>query len=338
VFVAIALLILVSAAIPAQLQGRSVAIAIGPGSENTSESIDRTVADATSVYVRWLGMSSQIAAEDFPPAEPTRRDLSRIGPESDFVLVEIWTVAAAQDSAIELQATIYESSSATPLARRTGTVRMDRSAERDVVELLQELFDEATTVLVDSGSKLVDWGIDGRPPVVTETNPVQADLPRRSPGFLELGIAYAPVFAVADTTRFYRFGHGGGSYAGLVLGRRSAVVLGVAGSAFITSASGLAADGDLLVVPLGATVRIRSNPSPVGAFAAIGAGGALVRLTNQYLGTFSKVVPFASAGFGLSVAISSWFGLNAGVSMDAVFEGSTILTEFVPAVSVYMGF
>jgi hypothetical protein len=158
------------------------------------------------------------------------------------------------------------------------------------------------------------------------------------PDTVEFAAGYAPGLAVADTSRFYEAGHGGSVYGGLVLGRRSGIVAALSASAFFTHASGLSADGDLMVVPVAVSVRLRSLPSPVGAYATVGAGAALIQLKNPILGTFTKFAPHATGGLGVKVALTNWVGLNAGVTVDAIFEGSTILTQIVPNISVYMGF
>lgn len=317
------------------LQGRSISIAVGPRSENTSAEIDRIVEDAASVYVRWLGMNVTLADGAQPVQNPSRRDLSGIAGGDSFALFALWSVADTPGSAIDVNLTLYERSSTRPLARRTGTVRLHVSPERDVVELLQELFDDAVAVLVETSSDLLDWGIDDPSP---GRSAVAAAAVQKVPRIFELGGGYAPAFAAGEAARLYGFGHGAAAYGGIVIGRRSAVVTGLSGSVLVTHAEGVAASGELLMVPVAATIRFRSTPAPIGAYLSFGLGAAFLRFENPILGSFSKIAPYAGAGVGLTFALAAWTGLNLGVSMNAVLDGDTVLTEFAPSILAYAGF
>ena len=123
-----------------------------------------------------------------------------------------------------------------------------------------------------------------------------------------------------------------------IVGRRNGLGIGLNGSAVFASASGVATDGELLVVPLAVSATIRSAPAPIGVYLTLGSGGALIQVSNPILGTFVKLVPYATGGVGMKLALLDWVGMNAGVTFDAVFEGSVLLTSFVPSVSLYMGF
>jgi len=319
--------------------------------------VENVLTDSALVFLERQGIEAVIADYELSDDEPTRRDISRLARDAGSDLILFGTFNQAEDSTtrLDISFSLYLVNPALPIATFQGEAEINLSLDRSVAGFLEILMDDAFAYLSETGEEIpsgsgtangeTTTGSDTATDVsgiVTGTenegaSPAAAPL-IGTPDTLEVGGGYARAFAVAGASSYYQFAHGAGGYIRLIFGRRNGLGLGLTGSAVFVSATGVAADGELLIVPFAISTTIQSVPAPIGVYLTLGGGGALIQVSNPVLGTLAKLVPYATGGVGVKLALLGWVGMNAGVTFDAMFEGSVILTSFVPSVSLYVGF
>jgi hypothetical protein len=104
--------------------------------------------------------------------------------------------------------------------------------------------------------------------------------------------------------------------------------------------AGLVADGNLVVVPIGAEVTYSMNEGGFpGVLARLSAGPAVMGLTTAYDGTLTKTVPYVLAGLDLSLPFTSFLGLSIELAWASFFESTSLaIMGFVPEVTLYVRF
>ena len=352
-----------------RLNDVAITILITPAS-TVDTRVEAILTDSADLYLNQLGVTTVKSDERIRGDEPSRREIARLAGRggSDFVLVGTYNPVPDSTDILVIGFTLYLVDPAIPVAIVREEVPIDLSLDRAISRMLGVLMQEAFAYLTSSDADVSitpevadalmsteqsDQADDDDPEQTsglfpedtdaTTADPVVVASPRNAlgpglPDVAEFTAGYAPAFPIAAAADYFRFAHGIRAAARFNFGARSGVSAGVAGSAFMATASGVAASGELLIIPLAATLAVRSHPSPLGAYAEVAAGGALLRVTNPALGTLTKVIPYASSGVGVIVAIGAWVGINMGVQFDVAFEGSVLLMSFVPSVSLYLGF
>jgi hypothetical protein len=317
------------------------------------ERVERILTESTLIYLERESINTVLADYDLSDDEPSRRDITRLAREggSDFVLIGTYNPSAESASSLTISFTIYLADPAIPVATYRGDAKIDLTLDRTIADFLDILLDEAFAYLSETGSDVIsnstggeaaptngETTVTGDSVLVPEIVPgAGADQPAVVQDTIEFSFGYAPAFAVGDASGYYQIAQGASASLHLVLGKRNGIGIGITGSAVFTSATGVATDGELLIVPFAGSLAFRSEPAPLGAFLSLGGGGALIRVTNTTLGTFMKLTPYATASVGMKLAFLNWIGINAGVTFDAVFEGSVMITSFAPSISLYLG-
>jgi len=340
----------------ATLNGTVMTVLIIPAS-TVDATIERILTESALVFLEREGIEAVTADSELSDEEPTRRDITRLAREagSDFVLLGTYTLAGDTATTLHISFSLHLADSAAPAATVHGDIEIDLSLDRSVASLLETLLEEVITHLAQTDSELLSDG--SRDDEVTATGAATAESGTSSdssgtdgsiddagvrivgmPHTLEFSVGYVPEFAVGGASGYYQFAHGVGGYVHLIVGRRDGLGIGLSGSTVFASATGTATTAELLIVPLAVTTTIRSVPAPIGVYLTLGGGGALIRMSSPVLDTLAKLVPYATGGVGVKIALLDWVGMNAGVTFDAMFEGSVLLTSFVPSVSVYLGF
>ena len=340
------------------LQGVVMTVLITSAS-TVDERTERILTESVLIALDRAGIEAVIADMELSDEEPSRRDITRLAREgaSDFVLICTYNLTPGSTSTLAISLALYLADPAIPVATFRGKAEINLTLDRSVAAFLDTLLEEAFSYLTETESDLLgnDSGAVAGPAGTAPTNGAAATTPdalidsetgARDPGAqpavaqdtLEFAVGYSPAFAVGDASEYYQFAHGAGGYLHLVLGRRNTFGIGIAGSATFATATGVAADGELLIVPFAASVAFRSDPAPLGAYLSLGGGGALIRVANPAFGTLMKLAPYATASVGMKLALLNWVGINAGVAFGAIFEGSVLLTSFAPSISLYLGF
>lgn len=338
------------------LDGTVMTVLIIPSS-TIDTTVERILTESALVFFEREGIEAVTADYELSGDEPTRRDITRLAREAggDFVLLGTYTLAGETATALDVSFSLHLADSAAPAATANGRIEIDLSLDRSVASLLEILLDETFAYLAETDSQLLSDGSgsdeatatgaatteSGTSSDASDTDEVTDDAGARvagRPGTLELGVGYVPEFAVGGASGYYQFAHGVGGYVHLIVGRRDGLGIGLSGSTVFASATGTATTVEFLIVPLALSATIRSSPTPFGVYLTLGGGGALIHVSNPVSDTPVKLAPYATGGVGMKVALLDWVGLNAGVTFDAVFEGSVLLTSFVPSVSLYLGF
>ena len=333
----------------ATLNGTVMTVLIIPAS-TVDTTIERILTESALVFLEREGIEAVTADSELSDEEPTRRDITRLAREAggDFVLLGTYTLAGDTATTLDISFSLHLADSAAPAATVQGDIEIDLSLDRSVAGLLETLLGEVIAHLAQTDSELLSDG--SRDNEVTTTGATTAESSTDGtiddagvriagmPDTLEFAVGYVPEFAVGGASGYYQFAHGVGGYVHLIVGKRDGFGIGLSGSTVFASATGTATTAELLIVPLAISVTIRSVPAPIGVYLTLGGGGALIHMSSPVLDTLAKLVPYATGGVGVKIALLDWVGMNAGVTFDAMFEGSVLLTSFVPSVSVYLGF
>lgn len=345
-------------AVAAPLDGTVMTVLITPAS-TVDARVEQIVTQSALLYLDRHQIEATVADYDLSDEEPSRRDitrLARIG-GSEFVLLGTYNLASADASRITINFALYLVDPAIPVAVVRGETGINLFLDRSISRFLETLLEDAFEYLADSdiespenpGFAQFDEGSDAGedlPPIedadIFANEEISLQVEARPPASpiqtFEFTAGYAPAIAVGRTASYFTFAHGALAAAYLYPGEQAVFGIGIAGAGIFTTATGTAADGDLLIVPLGLAITLKANPLPFGAYVAVDGGAALIQISNEVLGTFSKFSPYVSGEAGVRFSPVDWFGLNAGISFDAVFEGSLILTSFIPFAAVYVGF
>jgi hypothetical protein len=147
--------------------------------------------------------------------------------------------------------------------------------------------------------------------------------------FLPLGGpgGYAQLGVLASLSADYRFRLGPGELGvGLLTGLCAA------------SVAGFAADGSLLMVPIGADVTYSMNEGGFpGILVRVSGGPAIMSLTTAYDGALSKAVPYVLAGMDLSFPFTPLLALSVELAWTAFFESASLtIMGFVPEITLYV--
>ena len=148
----------------------------------------------------------------------------------------------------------------------------------------------------------------------------------------------APYLPVAAGTAYLDAALGGSFAVTLLPGPRDVLAAGLFARAYYGTASGVAADADLLLVPFGALVRAASPGSPITPYVGVGLGASVVSARNPILGSYTKVIPYGAAEFGIQIELLPAAGIEIGVGFEAYLESSILLIGFAPVAGVFVRF
>ena len=158
-----------------------------------------------------------------------------------------------------------------------------------------------------------------------------------APVVFETSIGFAPLFSTGEASRYFDISYGGEFFADLVFTTPVGYIgVGLTGGAMFVRAEGLCLSADYIIVPFGLDLRFSSDPRPLGMFAGISGGGAVMTANTEAFGRLTKIVPYAAARTGAVLALGPGLGLALGITYSAYFEGSIVLMGFSPSVNVYL--
>ena len=369
-FVVTLLMTALACATAERLEGVTVSVVITSATA-VEERAERIVTESVLIALDRSEIEAVVVDFELTEDEPSRRDVARIATEGESNLVLICQYRPIPDSpsALEITFALYLFDQATPIATLEQQTEINLSLDISVGDYLEILLDAAYSYLRRSDPKALTEIMNANDDSSADADAAGGDSAEGDSGRLdssaagadgaqagaetgelmpnaqqpivnktvEFSAGYAPSLAVGPASGYYQFAHGAGGSVHIVLGKRNGLGIGIAASAVFASVSGLAADGEMLIVPFAATVALRSNPEPFGAYISIGGGGALLRVINPVLGTLMKVVPYATVGMGMKIALLDWIGIDASINFDAIFEGSVLLTSVAPSISLYIG-
>jgi hypothetical protein len=152
---------------------------------------------------------------------------------------------------------------------------------------------------------------------------------------VEIAAGLSPLFPVGDSADYFAAAFGVEVRAAMLLGRSKSYSLGVNSRLIYSIAEGAATFADLVLIPIGVEARLLGH-EPFSPTAYLSAGVTILRASNPALGQFTKVVPSAIAGIGMTLRFRSGFGIAAQIDFSAYFEGSTVIMGFSPTVTANM--
>jgi hypothetical protein len=263
--------------------------------------------------------------------------------EPDFLLTMLIT-PVGEGVVVDYGLFLYGST--TPLTELQYEQAVGLNLDRAVADSINSLLGESASfiaaaaaerrrnpvelIIAPTESETTDSETEGDSDETEEIAAVDDSMPR-----VEIAAGVAPLFPVGSSSQYFDIAYGADLRIAVMFGQQRRAAAGVVTRALFSIAEGVAADADLLFVPIGAEIRLidRAFLSPA---AYLSAGASILRAASPVLGTFVKIIPYASGGVGVKFRLFPGLGVAAQVDFSAFFEGSTVILGFAPSITVNM--
>ena len=325
-----------------------VTVTSAPDVAATMPSIIRTAID---VELRRYGILPVSTEEPTSPMPADSDDLflSAIERDGDFLL---HVFSSPEGDRVRLAFELFALSDRQLVASSGSVESLDLTFDRAVADMTRAIVDDSRSLLAAAGSARrasPQESPTGRDSATTsDTEFIRAapqqlivgDEPSRETyrEFMSLSVGFSPVAPMGPAATYYSFGYGATANVLVVLGPEEFFSVGGFVRAGRIDAHGAVADAILFVFPFGVSIRFSGRPAPAAPFLRLIGGAAFFRLDSERSGRLEKFVPYAGLDLGLRGRFFGSFGLELGVGIEWVFEGSIPLTHVVPAVSIITGF
>jgi hypothetical protein len=143
----------------------------------------------------------------------------------------------------------------------------------------------------------------------------------------------APFQALGEVTKYFTLGFNASLFAGyrILYFRNSDLALGINTSFFEFQAEGLITSSENYLLSLGPDIRWSFDlNNSLSMFLHLSSGVSLfiVDVENEsYVNTY---IPFITAGLGTTYAFTRNFGVTLILNYSVFFEGSTVISGFIP--------
>jgi hypothetical protein len=245
-----------------------------------------------------------------------------------FLLVRYSTT----ENDLDLNVELYDVASRKSLGAAEASGRIGLSLDSVVAQALNQALDGVAFRPPAAPAKAVATQPAAAPPASSPLAALARKAFRLTGGaapFLPLGGpgGYAQLGVLATLSADYRFSLGPGELG-----------VGVLTGMCITNLVGLASNGSLLVVPIGAELTYSMNEGGFpGVVVRLSGGPAIMSLTTVYDGTLTKPAPYLLAGVDLAFPMTPLLGLSVELAWTAFFESASLaIMGFVPEMGLYV--
>lgn len=142
------------------------------------------------------------------------------------------------------------------------------------------------------------------------------------------------MFPIAGAARYVGTGYGGSVAISVAAADRSGFSIGLQTRVVASEATGVAAHANLTLVPFALAIGVASAPAPFRPSVRVFGGGSFVRISDDVLGTYSKLVPYVGAELAAVVTVSSRLQVELVAGLEGHFEGSLFILAFSPGLGV----
>ena len=113
--------------------------------------------------------------------------------------------------------------------------------------------------------------------------------------------------------------------------------LGIYSSLIYFKAEGLIISSENFLISAGPEIRLGIDANPfLGIFFQINGGGTYFMMNKNDEGYEGTVIPFVSGGMGMTLNISSGFGIAISTNYSLYIESSILITGFSPSAGIYL--
>lgn len=342
-----------------RIAGAVVAITVGPRSEG-SDTVRRVIASSIEVHLRQVGLMP-IDGESWEQAEAQQEVVERWeGSDVDFLLLARLTAA---EPAIDVELSLYLNETRQLLARVRSTEPVGLTLDRAIAGLVANLIeqsrpyiqaaaDERRARIAELHAEEPHPAEDAHPaeeaPPAADEHPVDvveavspAEPAAKGPAafvpdshFMEISSRYAPFVPVGAAARYIGLGPGVGLTLNFFPFRTDWFGVGLAGRGVLAQAAGAAATADLMLGSAGVSLLFSATEGRVLPYLGVVGGASYFRATNESLGTFETVVPYAEAGLGIQVRLFGPFRLDVVVGIEGYLADSLLLLGFAPGIGL----
>ncbi len=333
------------------LSGLEVAVASGAASNEISA---EQQAVRSSIIV-WLDrrdavpyeVEENIAGLD----DPVAGSLARAREEGSDLLI-IATVQG-DDSKLTTNLQLYEVETGTLLAVTEGEEVVGLTFDRAVGRLTETLLRSAESTIAAVASEESEPTTEPADSPVTrepsererpsDTSPAWRPLPGVEPQptgsgaptpLMAFRLGISPQAPVYESATYLGFSWGASLQATLFPGRNGLWGVGLAGRAILSQASGAAASASVLTAPFGITAELSPRLEPIAPVLRLMAGAAYMRATNEQLGAFTSIVPYAALELGSLLPMTDPIALELGLGIEVLVERSIPLIGLYPSLSL----
>lgn len=317
-----------------------------------AETVRRVVSSSVELYLEREGLTVvpfERRADASAPGDELSRGLADAAREADADFLMIGTTSLAGEQA-EVDLRLYEVADRRLVARAQSTERAGLQLDRAIAHLTAVVLEQAQPALAGaarSAEATTDEPDerreppDGAAPDLTTpgvpTEPEPASTPTRD-RLVAIDARFVPFVPVNPAAEYMGFSYRGVSMTLLVLPFPGDLVgIGASVRGLLADAVGVATSAALRSLPLGLTVQLGPGHAPVSAYGRFTGGAAILEATNDILGVFTSIVPYAAAEIGVQADLLGPMALQAFVGFEALFEGSLPILGFSPGVGLTVG-
>lgn len=172
-------------------------------------------------------------------------------------------------------------------------------------------------------------------------DPVETTRPAEvSHSYFNVSAGLAPFFAMASTRDYFTLGIEPGLRVGLNFkAPLKFLQVGLLVKMMQFNAQGVLLDTSNYLISAGPDVRFIISPSDTfGVYVHAAGGASAFVLSNEKIGVYWKIVPFAAGGCGMFFKTGAMFGLTVNADYSVYFEKSIFIMGISPAVYAVFSF
>ncbi len=153
-----------------------------------------------------------------------------------------------------------------------------------------------------------------------------------------ISIGFTPFMTTGKASNYFTFGIGPDLYTAYNFQTPFGYFgLGIYSSLIYFTAEGLLISSENLLISAGPEIRLGIDANEVlGIFLRLNSGATLFMLNKNNEGYKSAVIPFVSGGMGLTMNMTSGFGIIISANYSLYIENSILITGFSPSAGIYI--
>ena len=158
--------------------------------------------------------------------------------------------------------------------------------------------------------------------------------------FFNVSAGFAPFIAIGEAGSYFPLG----MEPSLLFGLKFNAPLSFLQAGILLRMTQFTAEGVLLetknyLLSAGPDIRlIMSSSGTFSVYLHLAGGPSGFFLSNEIIGEYWKIIPFASCGGGVSLVLNSMFGLTVNIDYSVYFEKSILIMGVSPSINVYVDF